>query len=273
MSCMEMIDADLLNRIRSQKPLIHNITNVVVTAFTANGLLALGASPVMAYAKEEVADMAKLSQALVLNIGTLQTDVVEAMIIAGKSANRHGVPVIFDPVGVGSTPYRLEMAQKILSEVNVSVIRGNAGEISGLTGQTGLTKGVDAQEEETAGLVENAAACAKSFKAVVAMTGKEDLITDGSTHYLVQNGHPLLMKVTGTGCLLSSVLGAFTAVGANHLQAVVTGVAAYGVAGELAAEETGEKGPGSFQTAFLDQLHWVTDKDLQSMARVQKVNP
>ena len=156
--------------------------------------------------------------------------------------------VIFDPVGVGSTPYRLEMAQKILSEVNVSVIRGNAGEYFRIDRSDRIDQRRGCAEEETAGLVENAAACAKSFKAVVAMTGKEDLITDGSTHYLVQNGHPLLMKVTGTGCLLSSVLGAFTAVGANHLQAVVTGVAAYGVAGELAALKQ-EKRPRIFQTA------------------------
>ena len=269
---MNAMDADLLHKIRSQKPLIHNITNVVVTAFTANGLLALGASPVMAYAREEVADMAKLSQALVLNIGTLHAEVVEAMIIAGKSANQHGVPVIFDPVGVGSTPYRLEMAKKILSAVDVSIIRGNAGEISGLIGKSGLTKGVDALDEEAANLTEYAAACAQEFQAVVAMTGKEDLITDGSTHYLVQNGHPLLMKVTGIGCLLSSVLGAFAAVEENHLQAAVSGVATYGVAGELAAKETAEKGPGSFQKAFLDQLHLVSFEDLQTLARVQKLN-
>lgn len=259
----------LLHRVREEQPLIHNITNVVVTAFTANGLLALGASPVMAYAKEEVAEMAALARAVVLNIGTLQSDVVEAMIIAGKSANQHGVPVIFDPVGVGSTPYRLAMVEKILSEVKVSVIRGNAGEIAGLIGKKGLTKGVDAVAGQAVDLVNTATTCALRYSTIVAMTGKEDLITDGRTHYLVRNGHPLLTKVTGTGCLLSSVLGAFVAVEEDHLLATVSGVASYGVAAELAAKETGDQGPGHFQVAFLDQLDRLTVEDLAAMGRIE----
>lgn len=261
----------LLHKVRNEQPLVHNITNVVVTSFTANGLLALGASPVMAYAREEVADMARLARAVVLNIGTLDNDVVEAMILAGKSANQHGVPVIFDPVGVGSTAYRLEMAEKILSQVQVSVIRGNAGEISGLIGKTGMTKGVDALEQEAGDLAASASACAKQHKTIVAMTGKEDIITDGVTHYLVQNGHPMLTKVTGTGCLLSSVLGAFVGVEENHLLAAVSGVASYGVAAELAAKETGEKGPGHFQILFLDQLYRLSAEDLLSLGRIQKI--
>ncbi|MBA4602635.1 hydroxyethylthiazole kinase [Thermoactinomyces mirandus] len=261
----------LLPRVRNEQPLVHNITNVVVTSFTANGLLALGASPVMAYAREEVADMARLARAVVLNIGTLDHTVVDAMIIAGKSANQQGVPVIFDPVGVGSTAFRLEMARKILSEVKVSVIRGNAGEIAGLIGKTGMTRGVDALEQEAGNLVETAATCARQYRTIVAMTGKEDILTDGVTHYMVQNGHPMLTKVTGTGCLLSSVLGAFVAVEENHLLAAVSGVASYGVAAELAARKTGEKGPGHFQILFLDQLYRLSEEDLSSLGRIQKL--
>lgn len=261
----------LLTKVRDEQPLVHNITNVVVTSFTANGLLALGASPVMAYAREEVADMARLARAVVLNIGTLDNEVAEAMILAGKSANQHGVPVIFDPVGVGSTAYRLEVAEKILSRVKVTAIRGNAGEIAGLIGKSGMTRGVDALDTEAVDRVATASACARQYKTIVVMTGKEDIITDGDTHYLVQNGHPMLTKVTGTGCLLSSVLGAFAGVEENHLLAAVSAVASYGVAAELAAKEAGEKGPGHFQMLFLDQLDRLSEEDLVSLGRIQEI--
>lgn len=145
---MNMEDAARgIELVRKQKPLVHNMTNNVVTNFTANGLLALGASPVMAYAREEAADMAKIAGALVLNIGTLSRESVEAMIIAGKSANEHGVPVIFDPVGAGATPFRTESAQAIMRKVKVSAVRGNAAEIANTLGEDWLIKGVDAGEE------------------------------------------------------------------------------------------------------------------------------
>lgn len=136
----------LLIKVREENPLVHNITNVVVTNFTANGLLALGASPVMAYAKQEVADMAKIAGALVLNIGTLNEDEIEAMLIAGKSANQHGVPVLFDPVGAGATSYRTETSQRLAQELDLSFIRGNAAEIANVIGERWEIKGVDAKE-------------------------------------------------------------------------------------------------------------------------------
>jgi hydroxyethylthiazole kinase len=263
--------ATVLNRVRTENPLVLNITNVVVTNFTANGLLALGASPVMAYAPEEVAMMAKLAGALVLNIGTLTSDVVDAMIISGKSANEHGVPVIFDPVGVGSTSYRLEMAERILSEIKVSVIRGNAGEIAGLIGKTGMTKGVDAVDHQAEDYIGLAKSAANKFQTIVAMTGKDDVVTDGAETYVIQNGHPILTKVTGTGCLLSSVLGAFVAVEENHMLATVSGVTVYGIAAEVAATDTVHKGPGSFQVAFLDQLSMISEENIHSFGRIKKL--
>ncbi len=134
-----------LSKVRDQNPLVHSITNNVVTNFTANGLLALGASPVMAYAIEEATDMAKIAGALVLNIGTLSSASVEAMIAAGKSANENGVPVIFDPVGAGATPFRTASARKIIQEVRLSAIRGNAAEIANIAGAPDWKiKGVDA---------------------------------------------------------------------------------------------------------------------------------
>lgn len=141
--------AQAIEKVRKENPLVHNMTNNVVTNFTANGLLALGASPVMAYAREEAADMAKIAGALVLNIGTLSLEVVESMIIAGKSANEHGVPVILDPVGAGATPFRTASAQRIMRKVKISAVRGNAAEIANTLGEESwVIKGVDAGEEK-----------------------------------------------------------------------------------------------------------------------------
>lgn len=251
----------LLEEVRKANPLVHNITNVVVTNFTANGLLALGASPVMAYAKEEAADMAKIAGALVLNIGTLNETDVEAMIIAGKAANEHGVPVIFDPVGAGATPYRTETARRIVREVNVSVLRGNAAEIANVIGESWAIKGVDAAggNGDVAALAKKAA---QQLQAVVAITGKDDVVTDGNTTYVIRNGHPLLTKVTGTGCLVTSVIGAFAAVEKDFVWAATSALVSYGVAAQIAASDAAERGPGSFQIAFLDKLAQVGADDI-----------
>ena len=203
-----------LEKVRDTSPLVHNITNVVVTNFTANGLLALGASPVMAYAKEEVADMARIAGALVLNMGTLTAQEVEAMRIAGKSANENGVPVIFDPVGAGATPFRTEVARQLVEELNIAVIRGNAAEVANVVGESWLIKGVDSLEGQ-GDVIELAEKAANKLDTVIVITGKQDVITDGNTTYTVDNGHPLFTKVTGTGCLLTSIIGAFAAVEKN----------------------------------------------------------
>ncbi|WP_153127080.1 hydroxyethylthiazole kinase [Peribacillus tepidiphilus] len=257
-----------IERIRTMNPLIHNITNVVVTNFTANGLLALGASPVMAYAHEEVADMAKIASALVLNMGTLDETVVESIIIAGKSANENNVPVVFDPVGAGATPYRTESARRILREVKVNVLRGNAAEVANVIGEEWAIKGVDAGNG-TGNVVSLAQKAARQLRCITVLTGKEDVITNGDTTYVVGNGHPILTKVTGTGCLLSSVIGAFYAAGEQPLYAVTEAVAYYGVAAELAAAKTVEKGPGSFQIEFLNQLAVVSDEILNDREKIQ----
>jgi hydroxyethylthiazole kinase len=261
----------LLQEVREANPLIHNITNVVVTNFTANGLLSLGASPVMAYAVEEVADMAKIAGALVLNIGTLNETEIRAMLIAGKSANQHGVPVILDPVGAGATTYRTETARKIIEHVKVSVIRGNAAEIANIAGESWDIKGVDAGETQGRNKVELAISTARKWNLVVIITGEQDVITDGSTTYVVHNGHPLLTKVTGTGCLLTSVVGAFSAVQDNLLVASVSAVCAYGVAAEMAARSTAGRGPGSFQIEFLNQLSLITANDITQFGRIEQI--
>jgi hydroxyethylthiazole kinase len=261
---------DVLQKVRQKRPLIHNITNLVVTNFTANGLLALGASPVMAYAKEEVAEMAKIASGLVLNIGTLNSEEVEAMLIAGESANKHQVPIIFDPVGAGATTYRTETARKIMEQLDITVIRGNAAEIANVIGEAWEIKGVDAGDGagDQIGLAQKAA---KQLKTIVAITGKDDVVTDGITTYVIRNSHPLLTRVTGAGCLLSSVVGAFVAAEKDHLLATMSALLYYGIAGEIAAEKTSEQGIGSFQVEFLNQLSKITGEQIEQYASVQIV--
>ncbi|WP_337678458.1 hydroxyethylthiazole kinase [Bacillus mycoides] len=262
--------AKIVDTVRETNPLVHNITNVVVTNFTANGLLALGASPVMAYAKEEVAEMASIAGALVLNMGTLRPEEVEAMVIAGKSANTHHVPVLFDPVGAGATSYRTEVARHIPSEVKLAMIRGNAAEIANVINEKWEIKGVDAGagNGDVVGIAKQAA---DEIDTVAVITGKEDVVTDGERTFIIRNGHPILTKVTGTGCLLTSVLGAFAAVEKDYVKAAVAALTFYGVAAERAASKTVEQGPGSFQIEFLNQLANTTANDIAQYGNIQEV--
>jgi hydroxyethylthiazole kinase len=259
-----------LERVRKANPLVHNITNIVVANFTANGLLALGASPFMADAKEEVADVASIAGALVLNIGTLNPKTVEAMMIAGKAANEKGIPVIFDPVGAGATPFRTAAARKIVNELKISVIRGNAAEVANVIGENWAIKGVDAGEGN-GDMIELAKKAARQLGTTIAVTGKEDVASDGETTYLIRNGHPILTKVTGTGCLLTSIIGAFAALENNLVEASAAALASYGVAAEIAAEKTSNQGPGSFQIEFLNQLAKLSTDDIKKFASVERV--
>lgn len=262
---------NLLKKVRDVNPLVHNITNVVVTNFTANGLLALGASPVMANAPQEVADMARIAGALVLNIGTLNEMQIEAMLIAGRAANEKGIPVIFDPVGAGATPYRTETARTIVRELKVAVIRGNAAEVANVIGEQWAIKGVDAGEG-SGDVVELAQKAAKQLQSIVVITGKTDVITDGERTYLVHNGHPILTKVTGTGCLLTAVIGAFAAAGTDPLEAAVAALVSYGVAAQMAWYNQGEQGPGSFQVEFLNQLAKVSADEVSKLASFSRLS-
>ena len=254
--------ANLISKVREVSPLVHNITNTVVTNFTANGLLAAGASPVMAYAREEVADMAKIAGALVLNIGTLTNEVVEAMLLAGKAANEMEIPVVLDPVGAGATPYRTETARRILKEIDVHFLRGNAAEIANIAGKKWAIKGVDASEGPR-NRDALASKVATMFGCTVVVTGESDTISDGTTTIHLSNGHPILTKVTGTGCLLSSLLGAFAAIESEPLVAAYGALAFFGVASEIAAEQTGGDRPGSFQIELLNQLSLISPEQIE----------
>lgn len=243
-----------LQQIRQQKPLIHNITNIVVANFTANGLLALGASPTMANAPEEAADMAAHADALVLNIGTCTKEQLEAMLLAGKSANQKGTPVILDPVALGATSFRSNAVNKILSEINVTAIRGNAGEISLLGEVSAEVKGADSTVSDLAPFIP--AEVSRKYGATVIATGETDIVTDGPTYALCKNGVPMLQQVTGAGCLLTAVIAAFLSVEREPQQACMDAVSCYGVAAERALESS--SGPGSFQQALLDELDHIT---------------
>lgn len=251
---------DVIKQVREANPLIHCITNQVVINFTANGLIALGASPVMASAKEEAAQMVQHARALLINIGTLAATDVEAMILAGKEANRLGIPVIFDPVGVGATAYRTETARRILAEVDVTVIRGNAGEISVLAGTSVKVKGVDGSEDRISPRIVQQ--LAGELDTIVIATGKIDILSDGNHMYSIANGHEMLSKITGSGCLLGAVIAACVGVADNKLEACIGALAFYGIAAEEAANTA--EAPGSFQVAFLDQLYLLGDQMIDS---------
>lgn len=258
--------AENLRDLRAMRPLVHNITNFVVMNFTANVLLAAGASPVMAHADNEVADMVALSKALVLNIGTLDDAWVAAMLRAGNKANELGVPIILDPVGAGATPLRTAVSKRILNDVRVSLLRGNASEILALAGSAAQTKGVESTDSMTAAL-EQAGALAREWGVPVAITGERDYITDGARILRVANGHPLMTSVTGTGCGVTAVIGAFLAVESDPVAAAAAALAYYGLAGQLAAADA--PGPGTFMVRFLDALQIVTPADVQRDANIQ----
>jgi hydroxyethylthiazole kinase len=253
-----------LRLVRERKPLVHQITNYVVMNETANATLALGALPVMAHAREEVAEMARIAGALVLNIGTLSPHWVESMLIAGTAANEAGVPVVLDPVGAGATTYRTETAKRILDHVDVAVLRGNAGEVATLVGVEAEVRGVEsiAAGDDAASI---ARAAASTLGVVASVTGPVDHVSDGKRVSAIANGDPLLAAVTGTGCMSSAITGCFLAI-AEPYDAAVSALVAFGVAGEDAAR--GANGPGSFHVALYDALAALDPDSLDGRARV-----
>jgi len=260
-----MQTGDSLRRLRETKPLVHQITNYVVMNETANATLALGALPVMAHAREEVEEMVAIAGALVLNIGTLSPDWVDAMLLAGRAANEHGVPVVLDPVGAGATTYRTETAKRILGEVDVTVLRGNAGEIATLVGVDAEVRGVESIGAR-GDPAELARAAGAQLGLVASVTGPVDHVSDGETVITVANGDPLLAAITGTGCMSSAMTGCFLAVNRDRpLEAAAEALVAFGVAGEDAARDA--KGPGSFHVALYDSLAALDPATLDGRAR------
>lgn len=240
-----------LSMIREQSPLVHNITNYVVMNWTANGLLALGASPVMAHAMEEVADMTKISRALVVNIGTLSAPWIEGMKLAVQTASDLKIPIVLDPVGAGATAFRTRTAHELLGVGQFSVIRGNASEIAALAGHDAHSKGVDSMMLSS-DAVSAAKLLSEKYNCVVVVSGVTDFIVRRDECVKVEGGHEMMSRVTGMGCLTSSLIGAFCAVESDYLIAATEAMKTMARAGELAA--TGSQGTGSFAVAFLDAL-------------------
>lgn len=245
--------------IRSKAPLIHNITNYVAMNPTANALLAVGASPVMAQAIEEVDQMVSISSSLVLNIGTISVSWMESMIKAGETALIKKIPIIFDPVGAGATDFRTIACNKIIDTCTPSIIRGNASEIMALNDNQTETKGVDSTASSDAAL-DAAKTLALRTKAVVVISGETDYITDGTQVNSIPFGSTMMARVTGMGCTSSAIVGAFAAVNPNMLEAATNAMLIMGIAGQLAAQYS--KGNGSLQINFLDELFNFDDKTI-----------
>jgi len=259
---------EILREIRRRKPLVHHITNFVVMNSTANATLAVGASPIMAHAHEEMEAMAAFADALNLNIGTLTPYWIDSMVLAGKAAGKRGIPVILDPVGSGATTLRTGTARRLLEEVPVTVIRGNASEVMSLSagGKEIRIRGVDSLE--TVDAVRNGAhATARELGKVIAVTGEIDFITNGEKAIEVHNGHPMFGLVTGTGCAATTVIACFCAVEPDPLVATACALGYYGLAGEEAARAS--KGPGSFQAALYDALYGLSEEAMLEKLRIK----
>jgi hydroxyethylthiazole kinase len=251
---------------RSKRPLIHHITNFVVMHSTANGTIAIGASPVMAHSSDEVEEMTTAASALVLNIGTLTRNWVDAMILAGKKATERGIPVVLDPVGAGATTLRTNSAKRILDSVKVSVIRGNPAEVAALAGEKAAIRGVDSLSEADE-VKHLAPRLADKLSSVVAISGKTDFISDGEGIIACENGDPLLRLVTGTGCLATTAIACFAAVSPDPLIASAGGLAYFGLAAEKAAARA--KSPGSFEAALFDSLYDLTPEEIKKGVKLR----
>lgn len=263
-----------LQQVQQQKPLVHCITNYVTVNDCANMVLACGASPIMADDGREVEDITSICNGLVINIGTLNERTIAAMIKAGKKANALGHPVILDPVGAGASALRTDTVFQLLKEVQFTAIRGNISEIKTVALGTGTTKGVDADVADEVNaqtlpdVLQFARTLAKETGAVIIITGKQDLLTDGEESCLVSNGHAMMSRITGSGCMLTCLLGAYLAANPEHaFDACVAAVAEMGLAGELAYQ------PGcgtlTFRTGLLDAISTMTAEQLDGGARVE----
>ena len=261
---------NLLGKLHETSPLVHHITNYVTVNDCANITLAIGASPVMADAIGEAADIAAISSAVVLNIGTLNERTIQSMLAAGKSANEKNIPVVFDPVGAGASDLRNKTTLQIIEEVKLSVIRGNISEIKFIAGLSFETKGVDASESDiiqTEDVGQIAKNLSQKLNCVVVISGAIDIVSDGKKIISIENGHPLLSDITGTGCMCSSLIGAFCGASPDDIfLAAAAAMVSMGIAGEQAAEESGQYGNGSFRIALHDAISLLDTATFERMA-------
>ncbi len=257
-----------LEQVREKQPLVHHLTNWVTIFDCAQVVKSFGASPVMAHAIEEVADMASLASSLVLNIGTLTPEFIDSMKKAALAANAKSIPVVLDVCGAGATKLRDDMCFKLLNETRISIIKGNASEIARIAGEQVNTKGVDSGEVES-DLKSIAAKLAESRECIVVVTGKEDIISDGVNCIKVKNGHEVMGRVVGTGCMAASVIGTFAgAVPGNLIEAAAAGLCCFEVAAELAVKNGA--GPGTFTGKLFDEVYLLDKSKIEAMQKVEK---
>lgn len=243
--------------IMKKAPLVHCLTNNVVKNFTANGLLAIGASPIMADNPMEVSEVAKKADAILINTGTLMDSDMEAMLTTGTVANNHQKPIVLDPVAVGSSSFRKQACLKFLNAINFTVIKGNAGEMAALVDEKVAMKGVDSVDPpvETTKLIANKVAT--TFQTIAVITGEKDVISNGKETYINEHGNEMLTRITGAGCLLGAIIGANLACEVDHFKATSQIIEFYTKAAERAIASSNVHGPGTFQVHFLDALHHI----------------
>ena len=256
-----------IEEIRAKAPVVHNITNYVVMNNTANALLAIGASPVMAHAEEEMEEMVNIASALVINIGTLSERWVYSMFKAIRQAKKKGIPVILDPVGAGATNYRTWTVRELINEESPTIIRGNASEIMAVYDDKAKTKGVDSSSSSD-NAINIAQKISEKYNCVVCVSGATDYIVEGNQIIKIMNGHQLMTRVTGLGCTASALCGACAAVDKNYCTATAKAMVVMGIAGEMAAEIA--IGPGSLQMLFLDKLYKLTADDIVRRLKIEK---
>ena len=253
-----------LEKIRKTTPLIHNITNYVVMNNTANALLAIGASPIMAHAVEEVEDIVSLANAVVINIGTLSNQWVEAMKIAIQKTHQTGIPFILDPVGAGATQYRTQTSLDLIEVGTPAIIRGNASEIMALRRSDIKTRGVESSESSDSA-VDVAKQLATEKKCVISISGETDYVTNGSEVINISNGVAMMSRITGTGCIATAITAACAAVNRDYFKAAASAMYIMGVAGEMAAQKA--SAPGSFQQYFMDALYEINASHLNDFIK------
>ena len=258
--------AEDLTTIRKKKPLVHHITNFVVMNETANMTLCVGGLPIMAHAKEEVAEMVRMASVLLLNLGTLTPEWIESMLIAGKQANQSEIPIVLDPVGAGATKLRTDSSERLMQELQIAIVRGNLAEVATLAGVKAEIRGVESisasSEKETVAKI-----LAKKYGCIVAITGAQDVVSDGKSIAYIDNGHQMLTTVTGTGCMATTLIACFAGVQQDYYRAAVGGLCSYGIAAELAAKTTDGK-PGSFHAQLYDAMKQLTEQDIIKFAKI-----
>ena len=258
---------EVFEALHNKRALVHHITNYQTVNDSANVVLAIGASPIMADEISEVEEMVGICDALVLNIGTANERTIASMLRAGKAANAKGIPVVLDPVGIGATSFRAQSVTKLMESISFSVIRGNMAEIKTLAGLKARSAGVDSLEEESEGSY-IAFDLAQKLDCVIAITGKIDIVADAKSCYTLHNGDILLRSVTGTGCMSTSLIGSFLGASKNPLYSAIAGILTMSISGEIAAKS---KGIGTFHTSLLDAIGNMNLKTIYEKSNISLI--